>query len=49
VSCSGGNYLGYEYEVEGCERLITGILILATIISVIFLFYYQNFANGLAL
>ena len=49
VCFAGGNYLGYEYEVQLCERLVTGLLILATLLSVVFLFYYQNFASGLAL
>jgi hypothetical protein len=49
VLCAGGNYLGYEYEVHICEKLVTGVLILATLLSVVFLFYYQNFANGFAM
>jgi hypothetical protein len=28
------------------DKLVTGSLILATLLSVVFLFYYQNFGQG---
>jgi hypothetical protein len=46
---AGPNYLGFEYKVDLWERLVTCLLILATLLSVLFLFYYQNFTAGVSL
>jgi len=45
----GANYLGYEQKVGLWERLVTGLLLLATLLSLLFLFYFQNFTAGVSL